>query len=210
MKSTVPHITQALEGYAITQENLWVLFVGEAPERIKQGKPPVSRSLCLAEAGELGREQIEKIEVGCKYYLGVLSYHQLRQAMEKLDDTPVLDAGATGWGRLLRNKVYIVPALKEDCATFYQVSAKRVKDAVELIRQRHPEHRVGLAGEKKDFDQLLKWMERVIDGQNFRAIFTDRRDPIKTWDASRLLYAKKNPPLDKGMMPYPDQEKRAR
>ena len=85
--------------------------------------------------------------------------------------------------------------------------ASSLKAAVEFLQQRYPDSKVGLGGNRQDVENLVERMESVVAAQDFFSIETDRRNPIKTWSADRLLFAKKNPTMADRLIPYPEQSR---
>ena len=205
MTATIPPITEALEDYRIDPENVWVVFIAHSPDAQARGRPPIAQPLYLADAGDAGRKQIESFDGEDPYYLGTFSFLEIKAALDGLDKQPILEAKARGLGKLLPSRTHFIPVSLETKVLFYQVKSSSLKDAVELIQQRHPEGRVGIGGTRQDVEALVERMEKTIARQNFCAIEIDRRDPIKTWEADRLLFAKKNPKMIPQLIPYSEQ-----
>ena len=74
-----------------------------------------------------------------------------------------------------------------------------------FIQQRYPDSKVGLGGNLQDVENPVERMESAVAAQDFSAFETDRRNPINTWNADRLLFAKKNPSMAESLIPYPEQ-----
>lgn len=205
MTTTVPSISEALKDYRIDPENVWVVFIANSPDAQARGRPPIAQPLYLADAGDAGRKQIESFDGEDPYYLGTFSFLEIKAALDGLGEQPILEAQIRGLGKLLPSKTHFIPVSLDTKVLFYQVKAASLKDAVEFIQQRHPEGRVGIGGTRQDVEALVERMEKAIERQNFCAIEIDRRGPIKTWDADRLLFAKKNPSMAESLIPYPEQ-----
>lgn len=207
MTATIPPITEALKDYRIDPENLWVVFVASCPDLLERGYPAVSQPFYLADSGDAGREQIEAVESGDPHYLGSFSLVELKEALEKLDMQPVLEDEPKGLGKLLRPKTYFIPVALQSSTLFHQVRSTSLRGAVDLLQRHYPDSRVGLGGSLQDVEDLVEQMENTVATQNFFAIETDRRNPIKTWGANRLLFAKKNPDMAVRLIPYPEQSR---
>lgn len=201
----IPNIQEALKDYRIHAHELWVVFVAASADAQAQGQPPVMELFFLAAEGNAGRAQIERIESRDPHYLASFSFLELQSAIAKLADQPVLEAKPRGLSRLFPGKTFFVPVSSDAHSLILQVKAPTLKDAVALVSERYPGQAVGVGGSREDVDALMTRMERTVSSQNFFEISTDRRDPIRTWDTNRLLFAKKNPDMAQQLVPYPEQ-----
>lgn len=197
MTSLPAALAQTLQDYRITPDVLWVVFFHTPQALQDDGQGPIMHSFVLANGAQEGVEQIRRIEGNSHAMMGCFSLTGLRQTQKELAQLPTLQAERPLWAFAFAfpYQTFILALAQEGATQLLRVRATSLAQAMNKVRDTYPDAMLSFGGSEQDLQSLIEDMEHVCASQAFDKITNDKRGCVNSWNAQRLLSAKRHPEM---------------